>query len=365
MEQQIRRLYQMLILLSVIIVLFIAAFANPYIYDTTDFSLVNARWNGCSDIAVRTVQEGKLQPTFYFEDNELSLAYRSFTAYDTDPNSTCLILIGPRTAFTTEEISYVQEFLTQGGMMLLADDFGTGNQLLTGINASIRLSERLLLDLAFEKQAPFVNVFSFDNTSSPLLANVSNLLLNYPTRILTTKNATVLAKTTELSWEEKNQNGRLDTNEQQGSYPVLAQQQYGKGILVVVSDPSLFINDMHQYLDNQQFRDNLFHFLYKGRSTVIIDESHRDFSAPLQLLYRLPQTLSQEIKIGIVILVLVIFLLVFTTLPGYLLSTIMKKLFKPPSIKEMTVDEQVDAIMKKHPDWNRKKLKDLLQRMKT
>ena len=364
MKQTIRRLYQLLIIGSVIMVLLILALANPFIYDTTDFSMVNTNWNGCSTIAIRTVQEGKLQPTFYYESNELTLSFRSFTDYDLPSKNATLVIIGPTTPFTTQEIQYVRTFILEGGMVLLADDFGTGNQLLKGINTTTRLSNQLLVDLSFEKQAPFVNLFTFTNTSSPLFDNVSHLLLNYPTRILLGKNTSVLAETTELSWIDANENGKHDSGEPKGAYPILAIEPLGQGTIVIISDPSLFINSMNQYFDNQQFRDNLFHYLYENRDVVIIDESHRDINTPLQIFYRLPQTLGLELKIGIVILVLLIFLVIFTKIPRQLIHKLINLMNRQPLVEPTTMEQHITEIMEKHPDWDQKKLENLLRRMK-
>jgi len=364
MDPIIRRLYQLLIFGGIAIVLFILAFANPFIYDTTDFAITNTGWNGCSTIAIRIVQEGKLQPTFYFEDQELTLSHRSFTEYNLPPATSTLVVIGPRTPFSTEEVAFIDSFLHGGGMVLLADDFGTGHQLLTALNTSTRLSTKLVLDLAFEKQAPFVNVFTFDDKDSLLLSNVSHLLLNYPSRIIPGANTSVLAETTMLSWVDDNTNGKHDTKERKGVFPIIALEQIGQGTLVIVSDPSFFINSMKEYLDNQQFRDNLFHFIYDERSLVLIDESHRDVNAPLQLLYRLPQTLSMELKIGIVIMVLLIFLVVFTSIPRQITQHILALVRRPPQVERTPLEQQIQDLIEHHPDWDKKKLEKLLGRLK-
>ena len=150
MDPAIKRLYYFLILLGVCALLFILAFATPVVVNSSDFSIYNPGWNGCSDIAIKTYRMGRLQPTFYFEENEMTLAQKSFAEYDLDAESSTILIIGPKTSFSSYEIRYVRGFLKNGGVVLLADDFGTGNSLLEGINATSRFSGDLLLDFSFQ-----------------------------------------------------------------------------------------------------------------------------------------------------------------------------------------------------------------------
>ena len=130
MDPTMRRVYQLLILGGIGVLLFILALATPMVSDTTEFSMYNAGWNGCSNIAVKTYAEGKFQPTFTVDTNELTITPKSFAEYPLDPKNATILLIGPRSEFSSREADYIQSFLRKGGMVLLADDFGSGNDLL-------------------------------------------------------------------------------------------------------------------------------------------------------------------------------------------------------------------------------------------
>ena len=362
MDILVKRVYQLAIIVGVTTLLFILAFANPLFINNSDFSIYNPGWNGCSNIAIKSYKTGKLQPTFYFEDSELTLAQHSFSDYNLIANESCILIIGPRSSFTSIEIDYIQNFLKDGGMLLLADDFGTSNEILNGINASSRFSNSLLLDLSFEKSARFVNIFDFENRSSPIFQNVSRILLNYPTTIKPGKNTNVLAYSSELSWIDRNLNGKQDTNEQIGPFPVFAIESFGKGKIVLLSDPSVLINSMKDKLDNDIFIKNMLKSLYSDRETIIIDESHRDISSPWQISYFLPRTIGFELKIAIVLLVVLLFIVGFTTIPKYILKRLDDLIFKKPEKKlTLTNKELIDDVLNKHPSWNRNKLENILR----
>jgi hypothetical protein len=367
MNQTIMRVYQLLIVGGIAILLFLLMLATPVLLNTNDFSIYNAGWNGCSNLAVKTYETGKLQPTFYVIQNELTIGQRSFADYPLDPPNATILIIGPRVPFTTGEGTYLKRFLADGGMLLVSDDFGTGNDILSKLNTSTRFSGKLLLDLSFEKNASFATFFEIRNTSHPLFKNVTRLLGNFPSSLVIRKNSTtvtVLMNSSEMSWLDENLNGREDLKEPKGPFPVLAIEPYGNGKIVLLSDPSLFINSMKQPLNNSVFRDNLMQYLLSGRTTVIIDESHHDSSAPFYIAYLFPSQIGLDLKAAIVLLVLVAFLIAFTNVPRVIIKKMMRLIHRsrePP--KEASLSDMIDGIMEKHPSWSRRKLEQIVQKL--
>jgi len=367
MDPAVKRLYQFLIIGGIGAILLILTLATPLLLNTEDFSIYNPGWNGVSDIAIQTYQAGKFQPTFYLNENELTISHRSFAEYPLHPLNSTILIIGPQTDFSSHESTYLSDFLTRGGMVLLADDFGSGNNLLQQIHSSVRFSNQLLLDLSFEKSAYFTTLFEFSNHSHPLVANVSHILANYPSSLVLDTNATnvtVLVASTEMSWLDTNANGQRDSNEVNGSFPILAIERYGAGTLVLFSDPSLFINSMKTPLNNSVFRDDFLRYLFTGRDTVIIDESHRDDSALFHVAYFFPSQISDEVKTGIILLIIGAFLVGFTSIPQDIFKRIQTVLSRQKETPEaVPIAPMIDEIMLRHPSWSRKKLEEMVQRM--
>ncbi|MFO8077848.1 MAG: DUF4350 domain-containing protein [Thermoplasmatota archaeon] len=365
-SNQIKRLYQSVLLFSIAGFFIILSIANPVIINHTDFSIYNTGWNGCSAIGLRTYQSGSFQPTLTYNQTTLSPAQQSFINYKLQPTNSSLFIIGPQTPFTIEEINYVDEFVSNGGILLLADDFGTANTLLSGLNTTSRFSNDLMLDLSFEKNASFVTIFNFHNLSHPLLKDITGLLLNYPSSLNLSEDATILASSTEMSWLDENQNGKKDANEKHGPFPVIAIEAYGNGTIVLFSDPSLLINSMDEYLSNQLFRSHLLDYLLLDKDQVIIDENHRQRMVPFHLGYQFITSIPSFLKISILLLAVILFLLLFTPIP----QQIAKKLFRwiqPGEAKKPVPSPSalLEELKQKHPTWNQRKLKNLIERMKT
>ena len=362
MDPTVKRVYQVLILGAITALLLILALANPIIINSSDFSIYNPSWNGCSNIAIKSYKTGKLQPTFYIEESELTLGQNSFVEYDLDSEYSCILIIGPRSSFTDSEISYIRIFLNNGGLLFLADDFGTGNELLKGINATSRFSGNLLIDLSFEKSAEFVTVFDFQNFSHPFFNNVTRILFNYPTSINMGKNAFKLASSSELSWIDKNLNEKEDAGELKGPFPVIVIEDYGEGQIVLLSDPSVLINSMKNQLDNKKFIENLLNYFFKNRNTILIDESHRDVSTPWKVSVFLPSSISFELKIGIILLVIFVFIFFFTSIPQYIFKRFNDLIIKKKVEKKSPSDKElIKELLSKHPSWKKAKLEEILR----
>lgn len=359
-----KRIYQFIIIGGIGILLLILSLATPVVLSSSDFSVYNPNWNGCSTLGVRAYKVGKLQPTLFVDQNELTVNQQSFVKYMLSPEASVIILLGPREPFDNEELNYLRSFLQNGGRLLLADDFGSGNQILAGINATTRFSGKLLLDLSFEKNASFVTVYEFPQPTHMFVNNVSSVLLNYPSSLQVGRNTTVIARSSSMSWLDATENGVYDSNEAQGPFPVLAIEKIGAGELILCSTPSIMINSMRDHADNRNFRDNLFTYIFKDRNTVIFDESHRDIATPLQISYFFPSVISLPVKIGILLVVVFLFLAWFTPIPTYLIQKVERLLIRSSDEHISPKNEQViEDLLKRHPTWNRQKLNELIERM--
>ena len=365
MIPSMKRLYKYLLIYGLAAILIVSALTVPVLTTNSDFSIYNTDWNGCSKLTERTHTLGKLLPSISVKnsDAEIMVVHNSFINYDLEANSSSILIIGPSLAFSDEEAIYIQDFLLDGGKVLLADDFGTGNDLLKKINATSRFSSSLLIDLAYEKKPQYGVIFDLED--HPITANVSRILLNYATTLIAGKNATVLARSSTGSWLDSNMNGRMDENEKKGPLPVLAVESYGNGELILISDPSILINLMYKYLDNSIFDDNLLGYLGDGKDVMLIDESHRDEITFIFFAVAVTSTLQ---KVGILLLVVVTLFIVGTNFPQQIIirtrnkiADFLKRLSKKKSI--YSADEVIDKVISRNPTWDRKILTKIVKEM--
>lgn len=124
------------------------------------------------------------------------------------------------------------------------------------------------------------------------------------------------------------------------------------------------INQMKAKMDNGPLVKNIIEYLSKDRSTLLIDESHRDMTDPVHFMDDFVGGLEVPYKVMALTVLLVGFVIVQTPVPGKLASFSRKgldRLMREPDPRPPTSAETISAVMKDHPDWNEKVLRQLLK----
>jgi hypothetical protein len=260
------RSYILLLLLLIALTLIAVTLVYPI---RDDFSPLNPYWNGLEK--------------FFDEKNASCL---NLAAADTmDPSKNVILIIGPSTSFTSRDIQSLRIFLLRGGRVVLADDFGTGNELLTGLKVPLNLTGYLLSDPLINIGSPYLPIAYWGKR---------RIALNYATTLNSSK-FRVIAQSSFFSYLDINQNGKHDENEPTGPFPVAVLVPYGPGELLVISDSSILINSMESRESNRDFTD----FLLSGK-TPLVDCSHFNMSRISKARNSLQETLyflqSPEVK---------------------------------------------------------------------
>jgi len=378
-RSRLRRGYIAIAVMAAAISLVAISLTAPVVSTTVDFSIFNSSWNGTSDLAVMTYKVGKFAPSFQVETTgtEITISQLGFNRLDLNPRTAAMVVIGPTLPFTKVEGRIVGEFVRNGGILLVADDFGTANSLLTQMNATSRFSNKLVMDLAYEKQPEFS--VCFDLKPDVLTDNVSTVLMNYPSSLVVNQSTTqVIARSSLASWLDTNGDRQHEWGETRGPFPVLAREQLGQGTIVLLSDPSVLINGMERYLNNSVFSENLINYITRDRSSVYFDEGHRDFFDPIALTMQITGEIPTSAKVALALLAFVFVMWVSTDMVDRALSWTAKKvkivvmailsLIRPAFPKKKAAEEGLfdnETIMKKaakdHPEWNTSVLRYLLR----
>lgn len=242
------------ILILIISILLIIAFFR-FSENGEDFSIYNPDWNGATQIKDLISENHTVISLPARQDLSLLKSNRS-----------ALVVLGPRSNFSENEIEIIQKFVRSGGLLVLADDFGTGNQLLNRFTTSVSFSGLLLQDdVSFWKNSTLAAV-------TANIENVSNITMNYPTSlVIPDRSISVLANTSRFGWLSKNESRGPQTDRERESYPVIAELAFGQGKIVVISDPSIFINSMLPMQDNRLLLGKL----VEERPIVSFDETGR------------------------------------------------------------------------------------------
>jgi len=368
-QVRVRRGFAAVGAMAIAAVLLIISMAAPIVSTSADFSIFNSGWNGTSKLAILTYKAGKFVPDFQVKSSgtEITVSQLGLDEINLDPATSSLVVIGPGKAFTSAEGRIVGDFVRNGGKLLLADDFGTGNSLLIGMGATSRFSNQLVMDLAFEKQPEFSVVY--DLRTDSITKNVSTLLLNYPSSLTIGGDTEAIAFSSIASWLDTNGNRLQEWGEPRGPFPIAARERFGAGSILLLSDPSVLINGMAAHMDNEIFGVNLIDDVCNERTAVFFDESHRTFFDPIAVTMQFTGQVSDNAKAIVALLAFVLVLWIFTdvvdrtvawtvrktkallnAIAGALgLKFSRKKAPSPP--KALSKEELFEKVVQEHPDW--------------
>jgi len=246
---ELRRFLAILTVVLVIILSIVIWFLPP----NEDFHADNPFWNGLKDIS----SGYPISPL------------ESLADLPQQPQGSTLILI-PYLDFTPAELERLHGFVTQGGTLVLADDYGFGNQVLEYLGLKARFSGQVLLDPLFYYRSRWLPQISHIK-SSPVTGDTNSLTLNHATCLTDVETIDALALSSVFSFLDLNGNESRDEDEPTGPLPVISQHNLGSGRIILVSDPSLFINSMETVEGNRAFIRNI---AAVTTAELLIDQSH-------------------------------------------------------------------------------------------
>ncbi|MBN1540282.1 MAG: hypothetical protein JW939_09075 [Candidatus Thermoplasmatota archaeon] len=223
-----------------------------------------------------------------------------------DPPTTLFISIGPQREYTTTEVHTLMKFYNRGGKLLLADDTGRINILSRRFDITITPGQ--LYDETFEGHPDLVKI---DDVELDFFTGF--LVLNRPSSLIFSSGQGAI-RSSPASWVDRNGNGVMDNlTSSQGEAPgpryiaAMTDPDFaslGSGNVVVLSDPSLFMNGMIGRGDNLELFRALVSFLLPDGGRVVFDESVHSTAGLIGLLQRgssLPLILLTDVNLKIVV----------------------------------------------------------------
>ncbi|MFC1908302.1 DUF4350 domain-containing protein [Chloroflexota bacterium] len=284
------RKFLLMVTAAIIILLLIVIWFSP---SDEDFRAENPSWNGLQDIAA----------------GYPILPLESLSDLPAAPLGSTLILV-PYLDFTTEEFMQLNNFVTDGGTLILADDYGYGNHLLEYLGLDVRFSGQTLLDpLSHYKNSWFPKI-TYLNNPGPITVNTKSLVFNHATSLTNATMGNILAQSSRFSYLDSNNNQIWDEDEPTGPLPVITYHSLGKGKVLVIADSSIFINSMGAIADNNILMQNISTLT---TANLFFDQSHLPPSNLVQIKKKLVRIhdflVTPSGTMGLVILTLTIVLI--------------------------------------------------------
>ena len=230
----------------------------------TDFSIHNPGWNGFSKLK----EELKAEVIVENFANTIHSIRNS--------EETAVITIAYR-QYSVDELEVLRNYLLQGGTLIVMDDYGEGNTIL----------EYLKIPIIITSNAPIYDPFdNFKNKRFPrakIAGKDEYIVLNHASAIMVSEHGIesvkILALSSPFAYLDVNNNEIWDKGEPKGPLPVAVSIKYGKGTLIVISDPSIVINSMIDFENNLEFMRDIV-----SEKKVFLDQTH------------IPKSLHEQLK---------------------------------------------------------------------
>ena len=310
-----------LTLLSMALALLTVSTASALLPPLDDYHPSNPYWNGLE--------------SFFKAVNATSIDLRYQKII---PENSIIFIIGP--SINVTYVDALRKYLLEGGVLVLMDETGIVNPILSSLGLNVSVDGGQLLDPVFYyggwRMPKIINVVGSD-----LTLGVESIALNIPS-ILNIKDSSlkVLAYSSSFSFLDLDGDSEPSAGEPTGPFPVAATTAYGRGCIILFSDSSIFLNSIISLGDNLKLLQNI----AEGRK-VFVDVgvwqptpqlAYRNIVLDVYRIFQAP-----EFKYSIA----------FTAVT---LIYILTRREKPTPI----VDE-VDELIRKHPGWSRRLLEAL------
>ena len=212
----------------------------PTIKTFCDCSIFNTKWNGCSKFANMAYSSG----------GDVVPLLSPYNTYNFNNINGVLFIIAPNLDFSKYEIEKIKEFLDNGNTVVIADDFGTANEILRGLNLSMRISKHGVNDLFYHIDDDLTTTYKINTFGGNITTNIPSFIHANDGVILTSSVST--------------------SNGKQKSFPIMVETNYSNGKIIIISDPDVFINGMHNF--NSKFWEGFLEHI--NAKTYYFDEVH-------------------------------------------------------------------------------------------
>ncbi len=299
------------------------------------FGAYNSGWDGGSKL--RTEAEATGATPKILQD---TADYKKVPA-----NESVAFILSPDSSYNSRSQEQIQEFVQNGGTLVVAEDFGRhSNPLLQTLGVRARFDGRIVYDERYNYRSPAMPL-ARNLSNHSLATNVSALTLNHGT-VIQAQNGSVVAETSEYAYIDTNQNAKLDENETISNYSVVTTHTVGQGRVILISDPSMLINAMLDRPGNKAFVQNL----VREQSFVLLDYSHSAQIPPLMaaILILRDSAIAQVLIGGGLLFELAI----WVSYPG-LFSRLLpsNSMNEQPRKQLMDRNAMLTYLKQKHPNW--------------
>lgn len=226
---------------------------------TAAFGPYTQTWEGTSDLRALADDDGRT----------LTVA-RNASAYPAEPrDGDVAFVLGPAERYPASEADRVRRFVENGGTLVVAAaQNGSANDLLSDVGATARVNGTPLRDETHHGPSPDFPVGNVVGNHSAVVG-AETLMLNHGTAVEPGA-AQVVVRASQFAYLDTDGDASLSVDEEPSAHPVLTAEPVGEGTVIVLADPSVFINVMLERADNRAILENVL----APAGEVVFDVSH-------------------------------------------------------------------------------------------
>lgn len=341
------------VLLAGFVITIALAIATAAVTAPATLAAYNPSWDGTSTTRTTIASATGSQPVI-----------ADTAAYDSSQaNDTIVIILAPRETYSTDEVNQLEGFLDRGGTILVAEDRRIEtNELLSNLSVEARIDGQPLRDPRQYHRNPAAPVIT-DIANNSTISGVEQFTLNRGS-VLRSTDGTAVANTSEFAYLDQNDNEKLDRNEQLRSYPVLSSEQVRNGRVLVLSDPSVFINQMIERDGNRALLEKLI----TSHPRIILDYSHAPGTTPaIELWLWFYRTAWAQAAIAALVGLAVVGWTYDPTRQQIdtLACRVKDRLRRQPHTESvhLTAEERATFLKNRHPKWNPDRIQRIVENM--
>lgn len=327
-----RALYAIMLIVGISIM--IMPLSVPVFKSNADYSVINTGPQGLSSFGKFLYSKGDIVPIMSTYDS-MSLGEMKGT----------LIVVGPTLGFSNEEITELREFLENGNILILADDFGMGNEVLEGLGLEQRFGKGELITPIYSKNHNYA--ITGEITDPNLGKNVERIIMYKPSVILNSQNALVYTP-----------NSSVFKNSY-GAFAIVERVEYGNGRIILISDPDIFTNSL--FRENEEFLRNLLD--YAGGPFFIDEAHHRDFNPYSSGTITIRRTVNKELVFYYILFVAAVAFVIETGIWLKVLEKVFSLLFIFAKEEKKSMEETLKSL--EEEGLNREVLMKIINEIKT
>ncbi|MHB8585836.1 MAG: DUF4350 domain-containing protein [Thermoplasmatota archaeon] len=198
------------------------------------------------------------------------------------PSKTLLIVAGVQRPYRPSEVAEIDQFVQDGGHLILADDTGNGNQVSTLFGVQIQNVE-LLEPTNYVKDANFsfynatIQITGNSRSFTPVVFDVPGYL-----NVNASTHGQFIANSTSGSWADLRGTHSLVPGDLPGPFPMIFEANRGKGQAIFIADSEVFSSALFNNgaWANKKFAEALVSAMLPDGGTVVFDDSRHGDAFP-------------------------------------------------------------------------------------